>query len=58
MEENNWNEFEETNKNNLLILNLLFIFLNFFLSFHFSSLFSFFHIFLQIFWEPNMTFIK
>ena len=39
MEENNWNEFEETNKNNLLILNLLVIFL-------------------QIFWEPNMTFIK
>ena len=47
IEENKWNEYEEENKNNLLILNLFFIFLHFFFSFNFSSLFSFPHIFLK-----------
>ena len=37
MEENKWNNFEETYKNNSLTLNMLFIFLHFL----FSSTFSF-----------------
>ena len=42
IEENKWNEYEEENKNNLLILNLFFIFLHFF----FLSTFPLFFLFL------------
>ena len=42
MEENKWNKFEEQNKNNLLILNLFIIFLDFF----FLSTFPFYFLFL------------
>ena len=42
IEENKWNEYEEENKNNLLILNLFFIFLHFF----FPSTFPLFFLFL------------
>ena len=43
-------------KNNLLILNVFFLFSFFF--FYSSLLFSFPHIFPQILWEPNIYFTQ
>ena len=58
MEKNKLNKFDEVYKNNLLTLNLFFIFLQFFFPSTIFLYFLFARIFPKIFQEPNVALIS